>query len=238
MRRCFASSVFRLVVSLILLLTVDFSPALAEEHTALKGRGSDAEGQAVEGAMVFVYDKPDVKKPADFISSPTAKDGLFQLVLPPGKYWLVARLKKAGGFGPLTLGDRHSGEPTEVELLSGGEVTINFIVADIKEAIKIKTSTRERPYKISGRILDEKGTPVSGVYAIAHRDEKLSGMPDYLSAWADSDGRYTLYVPRGTYYIGSAISIPPGQDYFLNERITIEGDKADLNLMRKSLDVK
>ena len=72
-------------------LAIDYSPALAEEKPVLKGKVSDREGKAVVGAMVFVYDSPYVKRSADFISAATDTDGLFRMVLPPGRDWLVAR---------------------------------------------------------------------------------------------------------------------------------------------------
>jgi hypothetical protein len=217
-------------------LAFEYSTAWAEGKSVLKGKVSDAEGQAVEGAMVFVYDSPEVRRPADFISGRTDKDGLFRMVLVPGRYWLIARLKKTEGFGPLLPGDKHSGEPVETELAPDSEVNMDFIVADLKDAIKIRTEAREGSVKISGRILDEKGSPVRGAYAIAHRKEKVSGIPDYLSAWADDEGRYTLYIPRGRYYIGGAVAYPPGQNYFMNGELAIDGDKSDADIVVKSHD--
>jgi hypothetical protein len=242
MRRCLGYSVCRCIALFFLLsawyVSAGASTACGEENAVFKGRVLDVEGNAVEEVKVFVYSSPEVRKTADFISASSDKDGLFRMVLPSGRYWAIARLKKTEGFGPLMPGDRHSGEPTEVELASGSEVNMNFVVADLKEAIKAKTKGREGAVRISGRILDEKGAPVSGAYAIANRNEKISGVPDYLSAWVDSDGRYTLYVPPGKYYIGGAIAFPPGQDYFLNGAITVDGDEADLNIVKKNPDVK
>ena len=57
---------------------------------------------------------------------------------------------------------------------------------------KLSSRDRERPVRISGRIIDEKGSPVTKAYAVANKLEKISGMPDYISAWVDPDGRYTL----------------------------------------------
>jgi hypothetical protein len=211
---------------------------LAEEKPVLKGRVSDREGKAVVGAMVFVYDSPYVKRPADFISAHTDNDGLFRMVLPPGRYWLVARLKKTEGYGPLLPGDKHSGEPVEVELDPGAEVNTDFVVADLRDAIKIREKEREGPVKISGRIIDENGSPVIGAYVVADKKEKTAGIPDYLSAWVDREGRYTLYVPRGRYYVGSADSFPPVEDRFTNEEMTFDGDKSDVDIVRKSHDSK
>jgi hypothetical protein len=240
MKMWFERSVPRCVCVFSLLLTAwsglatDHSAAFAEERTVLKGKVSDAEGQTVEGAMVFVYNSPDVKRPADFISARTAQDGLFRMVLAPGRYWLVARLKKTEGYGPLMPGDKHSGDPAEIELGPGTEAERDFIVADLKDAIKIREKARERPVKISGRIIDENGSPVRRAYVIANRKEKGAGIPDYLSTWVDHEGSYTLYIPRGRYYIGSAVTFPPVQDYFAHGEMTFDGDRSAVDIVRKS----
>jgi len=205
--------------------------ATAEEKAILKGRVVDAEGKAVKGAAVLVYDSPEVRRRADFESARTEGDGKFRMVLLPGKYWTVARFKKVEGFGPLRPGDKHSGEPREVELASGAELETDLKIEDIKAVARNKP--REDYFKIKGRILDEKGLPVSKVYAIANRKETFSGLPDYLSAWTDEEGHYTLYLPRGKYYAGAAAAFPPGGNYFMNKVLVIDSDRSDVNISGK-----
>lgn len=244
MKACRQYSVSRWLYALLFIFgawygaSVDYSTALAEGGSVLKGSILNVEGKAVEGAGVFVYDSPDVRRPANFISARTAKDGMFRMLLPPGRYWVVARLKKTEGYGPLMPGDKHSGEPGEIELSPDGEVNMDFIVADLREAVKIKTRSREGTVTISGKIIDENGSPVRKAYAIANRNEKISGVPDYLSAWVDDSGHFMLYIPKGKYYIGSAVVFPPAEDYFISGEMTIEGDKPDMDIVRKSHDSK
>lgn len=244
MKKCFAFSVFWWSIAFIFPflagqgVDVMCGAAAAEEMAVLKGAVSDTENNAVEGAMVFVYDSTDVRRPADFISARTDKNGLFRLFVPPGKYWAVARLKKTEGYGPLMPGDRHSGEPAEFEAAYPGEVSLNFIVADLKEAIKAKVQTRERPSRIGGRIVDRDGTPITGAYAVAHRNEQITGIPDHLSASVDDDGQYTLYLPRGTYYIGAALTFPPGNNYFMRGAISVDSDRDGVTIMREPLVTK
>jgi hypothetical protein len=206
----------------------------AGEQSAIKGRVADAEGRAVENARVFAYENQEVRRPADFISTPTDAGGAYRLVLPPGKYWLVARLKKTEEYGPLMPGDKHSGEPEAIELDPGREEVKDFIVADLKEAKKLRSKQQDRPLKISGRILDEKGAPVANAYAIADRSGTFDGVPAYLSAWADRDGRYTLYLPRGNYFIGSASAVPPGRTSLMQGRVAVNADRSDLDIVRPS----
>ncbi len=220
----------------VILLTVGAgvqnSAAVAEETSVLKGMVSDVEDRAVEGAMVYVYTSPEVRRAAEFISAPTNKDGVYSLVMPQGQYWVVARLKKAEDFGPLMPGDKHSGDPEELELESD-EAEMNFVVADLKEAIRMKRETMERPFKITGRIIDEDGKPVTDVYVFANRSEDMARIPDYVSSWVSEKGVYTLYVPSGEYHLGGASRFPPGDAYTLSKQLLVKIDKTDVDIVVK-----
>jgi len=73
--------------------------------------------QPVAGAEVYLYDSKQVKRPADFISPKTKTDGSYKLTVPAGVYWAVAILRRTGpSFGPLQVGDKHSGEPLVLDL--------------------------------------------------------------------------------------------------------------------------
>jgi hypothetical protein len=79
-------------------MAMNYSTARAAETSVFKGTVSDVDGKAVEGAMIYVYNSPEVRRAAEYISAPTGKDGVFRIVMPPGEYWAVARLKKAEGL--------------------------------------------------------------------------------------------------------------------------------------------
>ncbi len=224
----------RLCGSLFLCAVFSVGASAGQETSLLKGKVADISGKAVEGARVFIYDSLDVRRPAEFISSPADKEGLFRLVLPAGKYWAVARLKKTEGYGPLMPGDKHSGEPVEIELVSGGEVNKDFTVADLRETMRIKTRAKEGLVKISGRIIDGDGSPLKSAYAFANTGEQISGIPDYVSAWVDEEGRYTLFVPRGKYHVGCAFEFPPGQDHLAYGEMTVDADRPGVDIVRKS----
>ncbi len=205
----------------------------AAEQSSLEGRVLDTKGMPVEGAMVYLYAGPDVRRTANFISNRTDREGRYRIPLPPGRYWAVARLKKAEGYGPLMPGDKHSGDPVEVELARGGTVRMDFTVADLQEAIRTRSKERERAFRITGRIVDEQGAPQPGAYAMANRSAVLLGIPDYLSLGADEAGRYTLYLPRGNYYLGAATVFPPGRDSVLKGPVSVDGDRADVDIVKK-----
>jgi hypothetical protein len=183
--------------------------------------------------MLYVYNSPDVRRTADFISSPTNKDGQFSMEVPAGKYWLVARVKKGEDYGPLMPGDKHSGDPGEIELVPASEEEIDFIVSDLMEAIKMKKESMDRPFKITGRIIDKNGDPLTNAYAIANRKSELTRIPDFLSAWTDEQGRFTLYLPEGNYYLGGAEEFPPGRKFFISHNITADKDKSGIKIIRK-----
>jgi len=205
---------------------------MAEEKSVLKGRVLDIEEKPVESAEIFIYNSPDVRRPADFMSARTDKEGRFSVDLPIGKYWAVARLRKGTErYGPLMPGDKHSGEPVEIYLTPNSEIEKDFTVVDIREVTRLKKKIREDYIKIKGRILDKNSSPVKMVYAIANKNKVITGMPDYLSAWTDDEGYYTLYIPRGKYYIGYATAFPPAKDYNINREVVFEADKIDLDII-------
>jgi hypothetical protein len=200
----------------------------------LRGRITDIDERAVEGARVFAYDDADVRRPANFISLPTDNSGGYRLVLVPGTYWLVARSKKGEEYGPLMPGDKHSGDPVIVDLAAGMEREVHFTVVDLKDARRARTKDLDRPVRISGKIVDEKGAPVPKAYALAWKGERPADFPDYLSAWTDADGRYALYLPRGSYALGCAAAYPPGRDFSLRGEMVFDADATGIDLVLRA----
>ncbi len=209
------------------------TPVTAEEAAQLSGMISDVEGSPVQGAMLYVYNSPDVRRTAEFISSLTDKDGQFSIKVPAGKYWLVARVKKGEEYGPLMPGDKHSGDPVEIELVSEGKEELDFVVADLKDAIRMKKEAMDRSFKVTGRIIDKNGEPLTNAYAIANKSREITRIPDFLSAWIDGRGRFTLYLPEGKYYLGGAEEFPPGRSYFISQEITADADKSGIDIVKK-----
>jgi hypothetical protein len=220
---------FLLLLPAVSLNSADVS---AGENATLTGRIRNVDGKPVEGAEVFIYSSAQVRRTADFISSPSDTEGRYTIFLPAGTYWCVARWRKGGArFGPLMPGDKHSGEPMEIEV-SRGASPADFTVADLKEAAAlIKKKTREDYLKIRGRILDRDGKPAQGAYAIASTTRSVSEIPDYLSPWTDETGSYTLYLPRGKYYFGASARFPPGSRTAFARELLLEGDKDDLDII-------
>jgi len=225
------------VIIIVTALTV--SQAIALEYALLRGRVTDVEGNAVKGAELFIYKTSDTRRPADFISAGTDNSGQYTMTVPAGKWWAVARMRTGEKYGPLATGDKHSGEPLEMELEAGGEFEKDFKIADIREAARLVRKTREDYYRVTGRILDHKGAPVAHVYAIAARSKDMPEIPSFVSAWTDEKGEYALYLPPGEYYLGHAGEFPPPSVYHFTGEIIIEGENINYDItidtMNKSM---
>ncbi len=228
------STVYALVFLLFPFLScrmgLTVSDAGAEETAVFQGRVLDTEGNPVAGASLFVYNSPEVKRQADFMSAETDRDGRFRMVVPPGTYWAVARLKKDKKYGPLRPGDKHSGDPEMFELSPGADFAKDFTVTDIKEAAHLLKKTRKDVVKIQGRIIDAEGLPVKDAYVAAWKAGATSRFPDYLSAWTGDQGSYSLYLPRGRYSIGAAMRFPLDGESVLRRDMLIEKDSADVDI--------
>jgi len=200
------------VLHLLLALALLFWPRLgiASDNLVLAGQVVDLEGKPVQGAELFAYQTPQVRRPADFISRGTGSDGHYRIELPAGKYWLVARQRAGARFGPLVTGGRHSGEAREVEGEAGEEISLDFTVADIRE-MAAQTPRGESDFQsVEGRILDRHGKPVAGAYAFARGEGGDEGVPEFVSAYSGATGSYNLQLPPGSYRIGAAREFPPG----------------------------
>lgn len=173
------------------------------------GKVTDGAGKPVADAEIFIYDSAAIRRPADFITPRTGSDGVFRIRLPQGKYWTVARVRKGDKFGPLMPGDRHSGEPAEVDPENNPEVALDFTVADIREAAQSRKKTREDYSRLTGRILDPDGKPVAGAYVFAVEGTSRVEIPAYISSWTDQRGEYVLFVPQGKYVVRGALQFPP-----------------------------
>jgi hypothetical protein len=181
----------------------------ALDNMILTGRVLDVDGRPVSGAEVFVYDSLVIRRPADFISARTGKDGLFRMTLPRRKFWAVARVRSSDKFGPLLPSDRHSGEPLPIEPGDSEELSQDFTVVDLREAVRLKQKIRTDFLAMSGRIIDQSGKPVRDAYVFAGSGRTLREIPEYVSAWSGENGDYTLYLPPGRYFFGASKEFPP-----------------------------
>jgi hypothetical protein len=224
----------RLTIFLLALLLLFFgqvSTLWAAEPGVLKGMILDIAEQPVQNAEIYIFDSPDVKRPADFISNRTGEDGLYRVQLPPGNYWAVAILRQGGGrFGPLAYGDKHSGEAVAFEVGAGVKRSMDFVVVNLREAARKHQKKSADLIRVTGKLQHESGSPAQMAYAMAHKMEQFGILPDYISVWTDEKGEYTLYLPPGRYYLGASLGFPPKHGYTLelDQQFIEDTDNVDL----------
>jgi len=202
-------------------------------NVELHGRIVDIMAQPVAGAEVYLYDSKQVKRPADFISPKTKTDGSYKLTVPAGVYWAVAILRRTGpSFGPLQIGDKHSGEPLVLDLKNKKIEEVDFTIMDLRDAVRHSRKRSEELFEIQGRILDAHEKPLAMAYVIADsRSTPSNEFPLYISAWTGSDGKYTLYLPAGAFYLGTSTIMPPTAEEELSRFVEVAGDMQGLDLV-------
>lgn len=181
----------------------------AEDIFTLEGVVSTISGEPAQDAEVYIYSSSNTRRPADFISPKSGKNGVYRLILPRATYWGVARIKKGERFGPLQPGDKHSGEPVKIEADTDTSVTVDFTVADMQELAQRRGKERGEPLiEISGMITSN-GRPVAGAYLYAKSSRINTNLPEFFSGWTDATGKYRLKLPPGSYFLGCDKTFPP-----------------------------
>jgi uncharacterized GH25 family protein len=210
----------------LIVFVLSLNIAWGADTFILRARVINLEGQPMPGAKIFLYGTPNTRKPADYITPITDDKGEVLIELPVGKYWGVARLKSDGKYGPLMPGDKHSGEPQE---LSASDKDTTFVVADIREMAQKKRADTSGVVRLKGRVVDGQGMPVANAYVYACRTQEHVEVPEFLSAWTDETGNYTLFVPQeGKYYLGASTNYPPGTHQAKLKEIVISKGKLDI----------
>jgi hypothetical protein len=192
--------------------------------TGIRGRVlMKDDAKPLAGSYVNIY--PDTISnllgPSQFISTPTDEQGFYQLEVPSGIYYVVARKRMSGQpTGPLAPGDYYSEhQRLAVDVKAGKFVEIDLPVALMKAPMFFKRMAgEETDTGISGVLVDQVGKPVMGGFAMAYSDKEMKRLPDYASTLSDEQGRFTIYLPQGgSYYLAARIhawDMPnPGEPY-------------------------
>ncbi len=194
-------------------------------HTGLRGQITVKEsGTPVPGAFVNIY--PDTISnllgPSQFISSPTDEQGRYQVEVPAGIYYVVARKRLSGQpTGPLEPGDFYSEHQRIVVRVEPGKIAVvDLPVVAMKAPMFFKSRVvdRETSTGLRGTLVDPAGKPVMGGFAMAYADPEMKRLPDFASTLSDGEGHFTIYLPEGgTYYLAARIhawDMPtPGEPY-------------------------
>ena len=169
-------------------------------------------GVPVQGVHVYAY--TDYSKNligvADHVSKGSGEDGSYQMNLPPGEYYLVARKRVSGAnYGPIVTGDLydHRFEQQAFRVEAGRVLEKNFELEELSEPMFFQVFTegqRKTTTGITGKIFNQDGEPVQGAFATAYRNSDMKRLPDFASTLTADDGSFTLYLPTGgKWYIGA-----------------------------------
>jgi hypothetical protein len=176
-----------------------------------------AKGLPCAGAFVYLYPEGTRRGPGYAAKARSGADGFFRLLVPPGRYQLVARMRGDGeSMGTLAAGDL-VGEGRGKGGKSGGALAVGSAPLAAGTVALRTLDPRLLPARawageeeggegltLRGRIIDERGRPAAGMYAFLYPDYRMVGKPSALSAPTGADGTYILKVPRpGEWYLGA-----------------------------------
>lgn len=204
-------------------------------ETGISGRVfMRADGSGLADAYVNIYADTvsNLLGPSYTMSNPTDAEGRYQVSLPPGTYFVVARKRGSGNpTGPLSPGDYYSEHQRIVTDVVAGKlavVDLPMVLINNPMFFKRDVASLETDTAIRGRIVDKEGKPVFGAFGMAYNDADLKRLPDYVSTLSDNDGHFTIYLPKGgTYYLSARVHVydmpRPGEPYGKIEKaVTVE----------------
>jgi len=210
--RCTVVGVVVFSATLIFTLT----PAeAAEKKSGIKGKVVFNEtGEPVTKTYIYAYVGKMETRPAqmgiigitDWVSYGSAEDGTYQLDLPPGKYYVVARKRASGlNYGPLYRGDwyDHSTAKQAIVVKKGKYAKCDFKLRQLREPMFFQGLTaaeRRTDTGIRGKLINEEGEHIPGTFVMAFLNDDMQRVPDFTSSVTDDEGNYTMYLPRGGRY--------------------------------------
>jgi len=172
----------------------------------------EASGAVLPDGYVNIY--PDAVTnllgPSKFMSIPTDAEGNFQMEVPPGVYYVVARKRLSGQpTGPLSPGDYYSEHQRLVTKVEPGKIVVVELPVAVMKApmfFNSRQTDQQTTTGIKGVLVNPEGQPVRGGFAMAYVDQEMKRLPDYISTLSDEKGQFILYLPEGgTYFLGARI---------------------------------
>ncbi|WP_020674953.1 carboxypeptidase-like regulatory domain-containing protein [Geopsychrobacter electrodiphilus] len=166
------------------------------------------EGKPVAGVVLMVY--PDLNsqlKGMGFgMSLPSDADGVTELSLGSGTYYIVARKRQSGGMtGPLSAGDYfgyYAGNPVTIK--DTQVLSLGIDLVEVPQKVKQQADHLFGTTSIRGRVQNAVGTPVAGVRVLLYPDATMLNRPLYVSQPSTSKGEYVLSFPKGgTYFLAA-----------------------------------
>ncbi len=172
--------------------------ARAGDFTGVRGRAA-VRGEVVPGVVVLAFrdfEKGLESRPVAR-SRPTGADGVYDLELPAGSYYLVAARTGADSPGGIREGDLfcyYGGNPVRVD--PGRATNVGF------NLVRVERDPPPDPgYGVSGAVLDENGRPLAGgaVYFYGSPADGFKGIPGFFARIGE-DGTFRARLRKGTFF--------------------------------------
>lgn len=167
------------------------------------------DGSPLAGAVVYAYTdlSSRLKGMGYAVSSPSDAQGNYELSLPSGTYYLIARMRKEEGMlmGPLRAGDFIGYAPINpIKVLEGRVSLVSIPMLVVPEKIDLLAANLFGKTSLRGRILNKEGKTVAGARAILYGEPQMLNRPLFVSQPTNSDGTFILSFPSGgTYYLAA-----------------------------------
>jgi len=170
------------------------------------------DGAPLSGATIYIYTDltSRLKGMGYAMAGPTDENGFFEVELPAGSYYIMARSRRdGGGTGPLRAGDfigYYPGNPVTVD--DGKIHSSSFSVLEVPEKADTMRESLFGQTALHGRLIDPSGHPVEGGRAVLYSDPRMLDRPLYVSAPTGPDGLFVISFPHGgTYYLAARNSL-------------------------------
>ena len=193
------TSAVRRMTFLLLLVLLPGGPAAAGDFTGARGRVA-LRGQLVPGVVVMAYREFDAGLDAAPVarSAGTNAEGMYELPLPAGSWFLVAAKTEATELSGVREGDLfcfYGGNPVRVE--PGHAATVGFNLVRVG-----KDPPPDPAAGVSGILSDEDGSPLSGavVYFYDSPAGGFKGIPGFFVR-AGEDGAFRARLRKGTFFV-------------------------------------
>jgi len=159
------------------------------------------QGKPLEGAVVHIYTAYDAgfRGSGEYRSRPTGKDGAFDLSLPPGRYFVVAKKTGGGTDSGLAQGDSwayYGGNPVVVG--DGETINIGINCTPIAEvgARRSPGGTGVRGVVLADRV------PLGRARVTLYQDgESIFRGIGYASSLTNAKGEFSFNLEPGVYYV-------------------------------------
>ena len=158
--------------------------------------------------VIFVYTDltTQLKGLGYMMAGPTDEQGRFDLDLPDGTYYLIAR-KRQGNMtvGPLRAGDFVGYYPQNpLRVRDNRAVPVLIPMLEVPDKVEQMNSIFNGQTSISGIITNATDEPVEGVRVVLYLKPQLLDRPMLVSQPTGADGRYILSMPEGgEYYLAA-----------------------------------